>query len=205
MAFTVSDLFQQHYDRFVEHVRRHLRDDELTEEIPRGAIDPRDIVEEAACQAATRAGQKPVTTGWLVWFFQLIHEELRRQRDALKQQEREEISVEARTNLPENIEDKLQPMEQVVVEQMEPEVILTEDTIPDPEATPPDQVAATRDLLEQLQEVVQTWPRPEREIFDLRFVEGFTAQEIVRITGQPLSRVREKIGRFNTVFSRWRH
>jgi len=37
------------------------------------------------------------------------------------------------------------------------------------------------------------WPKPEREVFELYFVEGFEPDEVAMILGQPVSRVRELI------------
>jgi hypothetical protein len=40
------------------------------------------------------------------------------------------------------------------------------------------QIAVEKDLLEPLQTAVQNWPRAERDIFELYFIEGFEPDEI---------------------------
>jgi DNA-directed RNA polymerase specialized sigma24 family protein len=65
--------------------------------------------------------------------------------------------------------------------------------VPDPQAVPPDEVASQKDVLAQLQQDMRNWPRPEREVFELYFVEGLEGEEIAMVTGRPLKTVRESI------------
>ena len=48
-------------------------------------------------------------------------------------------------------------------------------------------------MLEQLQQEMKKWPRPEREVFELYYVEGLEPEEIAMVTGQPLKTVRERL------------
>ena len=50
--------------------------------------------------------------------------------------------------------------------------------LPDLHAVPADQIAVEKDLLEPLQNTLRTWPRAERDIFELYFIEGFEPDEI---------------------------
>ena len=50
--------------------------------------------------------------------------------------------------------------------------------LPDLHAVPADQIAVEKELLEPLQTAVQNWPRAERDIFELYFIEGFEPYEI---------------------------
>ncbi len=187
----VRDLFRQNYNRLLRHARRDVQHDELAGDIPKGALDPKDLVDEAARQAEAKPGQKPREMSWLVWFYHLIHEELRRRRQRLKEAAATEISAEQKQNLPED--RRLLPMDRMVKEEIEPEVIKTEDIVPNPEAVPPDQAAEENDLLEHLQEAIKTWPRLERDVFELHFVEGLGPEDIVLITHQSREQVRKLI------------
>jgi RNA polymerase sigma factor (sigma-70 family) len=185
------DFFRQHYGQLLHHARRHIRHFELTEEIPSRALDARDIVDEAARQAEAKTREKPGTMSWLVWIYHLLHQELRVQRDALRQEERQSVSVEKQVTLPELSPQALFPLEKIVQKDMEPEVIKIEDVVADPEAAPPDQIEAAKDLLEYLQSSIQGWPRVDRDAFELYVVEGFEPEEVARITGQSLKKVKE--------------
>jgi ribosomal subunit interface protein len=177
----IRELLQEHYAELLRHVRRHIRHDEMAGDIPKGALDARDIVDEAARQALTQASRKPHKMNWLVWFYFLIHPELRRQRRALKQAKAEVVSLEELKVLPDDAEkasgyDAERPLD--IIEQ---------------ELEPPDEIAAEKDLLEHLQTAVQSWPRAEREIFELYFIEGFDPDEIAMVTRQTLKTVQENI------------
>ena len=187
----ITELFQRHYTRLLYHVRRHLRHDEMAGEIPKGALDPRDIVDEAARRTIAKAEQKPPKADWLVWLFHLIHEELHRQRRILKEKQEREIPIERRMTLPEF--KSLHPLEEIVVKNMEPQVIRKEDVLPNPEVTAPDEIVAAKDLLETLQNTIQDLPQPEREVFELYFVQGFQPEEISMITRKPVDQVQRAI------------
>ena len=140
---------------------------------------------------------EPHKMNWLVWFYFLIHAELRRQRRALKQAKAEVVSLEELKVLPDDAEkasgyDAERPLD-IIEQELEPPVVKTEGLLPDLHAVPPDEIAAEKDLLEHLQTAVQSWPRAEREIFELYFIEGFDPDEIAMVTRQTLKTVQENI------------
>ena len=193
----VRDFFKQHYTRLLRHARHHIRHDELAGNIPKGALDARDIVDEAARRAVANTAQRSKGMSWLVWFYHLIHEELKRQRRLSKQKKAGEISIDETRALPEDAEkaagyDAEQPLD-IIEEELEPPVVRTEALLPDPKAVPPDQTLAQKDLLELLQHNMQNWPRQEREVFELYFVEGLEPDEIAMVTSQPLKAVRDNL------------
>jgi RNA polymerase sigma factor (sigma-70 family) len=189
----VHDLFKRHYNALVNHARRDLRYDELADNLPHDAIDPRTIVDEVARQAEADATHKPRQADWLVWFYHLLHVELRRQRNRWKRKQTQEIPTQGPATLPEGRPDALQPMEQFTKKELEPEVARVEDVTPYPYIPPPDQVVEHQELLEHLQNAARRWPRVQREIFELYFIRGFTPEQIAMITGHPLKAVRDHI------------
>src|SRR6266850_3739897 len=96
----VRELLKQFYDSLLHHARRHIRHDELARDLPRGAVDPKDIVDEVVGQAEARADKKPKQLSWRVWLYHLLHEELRRQRNSYKQREGKELPTEKTITLP---------------------------------------------------------------------------------------------------------
>ena len=193
----VRELFQRHYKELLRHARRHIGHDELAGEIPTNALEAPDIVDEVARRAMTKAAERPKGMDSVIWFYHLIHEELKRQRRLLKQKKTQEVSIDEIKALPEDAEkaagyDALRPLD-IIQEELEPPVVRTEGLVPDPHAVPPDELASQKDVLAQLQEDMRNWPRPEREVFELYFVEGLEAEEIAMVTGRPLKTVRESI------------
>lgn len=184
---------QQNYNHLLQHARRHIRHDELTGDIAAGALDPRDIVDEVVRQTEANVSRKPNNLSWLVWLFHLLHEELRRQCERLKQEAAESVPTEQRTTLPEQKAEALQPLEQMVEKVLEPEIVRVEDVIPNQGAVPPDRIAEEKELVAYLQSAVQRWPRPERELFELYWVQSFEPTEIAWITGQPIKQVKSTL------------
>jgi ribosomal subunit interface protein len=170
----VRELFQRHYKELLRHARRHIGHDELAGEIPTNALEARDLVDEVARRAMTKAAERPKGMDSLIWFYHLIHEELKRQRRLLKHKKTQEVSIDEIKALPED-------------------AVRTEGLVPDPQAVPPDEVASQKDVLAQLQQDMRNWPRPEREVFELYFVEGLEGEEIAMVTGRLLKTVRESI------------
>jgi RNA polymerase sigma factor (sigma-70 family) len=193
----IREFFQSHYTKLLRHAGHHIRHDELAGDIPKGALDARDIVDEVARQAEAKAGAKPRQMKWLVWIYHLMHQELSRQRRALKQKMIEEVSLEERKKLPEDSEkaagyDAEKPLD-IIEEELEPSVVQRRDLVPDTRIEPPDEILARKDALEQLQRDMRNWPRPEREVYELYFVEGLEPEEIAMVTRQPLKKVQENI------------
>jgi ribosomal subunit interface protein len=170
----VRELFQRHYKELLRHARRHIGHDELAGEIPTNALEARDLVDEVARRAMTKAAERPKGMDSLIWFYHLIHEELKRQRRLLKHKKTQEVSIDEIKALPED-------------------AVRTEGLVPDPQAVPSDEVASQKDVLAQLQQDMRNWPRPEREVFELYFVEGLEGEEIAMVTGRLLKTVRESI------------
>jgi RNA polymerase sigma factor (sigma-70 family) len=193
----VRDLFQQHYKDLLRHARRHILQDELAGEIPRGALDPKDIVDEVVRKAMAKVDEGPKGMSWVSWFYHLVHEELKRQHWLLKHKGTEEIAADETKTLPEDAEraagyDIEQPLD-IIEEKLEPPLVRTESLIPDSTAMPPDEFVAQKDALARLEQDMRNWPRSEREVFELYYVEGLEPEEIAMVTGQTLAEVRRHI------------
>ena len=88
----------------MRHARRQIHQDELAGEIPKGALDPKDIVDEVASKAMTKKDAGPKGISVVSWFYQLVHEELKRQHWLLKHKATEEIPTDDTKTLAEDAE-----------------------------------------------------------------------------------------------------
>jgi RNA polymerase sigma factor (sigma-70 family) len=165
------ELFQQHYKEFLRHVRRHILHDERAGDLPKDAVKPRDVLSEVARRAEANAGKGPKRGSWLTWFYRLVHEELMRQRRLLKQRR----------------------PKQAIISAGQKEATGTKATTVHSEEVPPAEIAARKDVVAQLEQDMRNWPRPEREVFELYYVEGLDPEEIAMVTGQSLKIVRENL------------
>jgi ribosomal subunit interface protein len=85
-ADMVSELLRVHNNQLLAHVRREVRIAELAGDLPRGMVDPRDIVDEAARICLAHSDSKPVELTYELWFYQLIRRELARRRAEFNQE-----------------------------------------------------------------------------------------------------------------------
>jgi RNA polymerase sigma factor (sigma-70 family) len=135
--------------------------------------------------------------GWLVWFFRLIHEELRRRRRMFQEMAEERLPVDQETKRPDEEDlaagyDAEQPLD-IIVREFEPVLTELRELVPDPTAPNPEESVERREILEALQRIVQTWSRQERDVFELHFVQGFSVPEVAQITGLDQNRVKEVV------------
>lgn len=192
----IRELLAAHYRRLLRYGRRQLWHDITAGEVPRDAIDPRAVVDEAARRALADPRKKPAAMPYLLWFYVLVRQELARRRKALKAATAT-LPVEAPRFLPDDLAvaegyDAEQPLD-IIERQIEPPVAEAKDLLPDPRSETPDQAAVRHELLAELRRVVSRWPQADRDLFELYYVEGFEPHEVAMILGTPEQRVRERI------------
>jgi len=183
----IGALLEENYARLLRYVRRHLWHEVRLKKLPEGSVDARAVVDEVARLALAAPEKKPAGVGFLLWFYMLARRELARRCKAVRTQAQETVPLEEPRVLPEYAEtaDGYEPERPLdIVEQvLEPPVVETKDLVPDPRTAPPDEVVARRELLEGVQNTANNWPKPEREAFELYFVEGFEPGEIAMVLG----------------------
>ena len=120
-------------------------------------------------KGSKRSYEGPKEGSWLTWFYHLIHQELKRQRRRFAPDKAGKVSTnESKTFSKEGAKASRQ-------------------------ADPIEEGLARKDALARLEQDMRNWPRPEREVFELYYVEGIEPEEIAMITRQPLRTVRENI------------
>lgn len=168
----VQSLFQQHYRDLLHYTRRHIRYDEAAGDISPGAINAKEVLNTVRECALAKAGERPRGVNWMVWFYHLIHKELERRRHELGTRQPRKTDLSSRQLEP-NAQSQL-PFQQH-------------------EQDPFEEITSQKDTLELLQQDMPSWPRAEREAFELYYVEGLEAEEIAVVTGYPLKTVQENI------------
>jgi ribosomal subunit interface protein len=193
----IRELLASHHARLLRYVRRHLWHAVTARELPANAIDPRAVVDEVARRALAAPERKPDKLSYLLWLYVLARQELARRRKALQAQAEETVSLEKVQALEDDGAeaegyDAEQPLD-IIERELEPPVVPTGDVLPDPAAVSPAEIVSRRELLAELRRTANAWPRPEREVFELHFVEGFEPDEVAMILGQPVASVRKLI------------
>ncbi|RME93218.1 MAG: sigma-70 family RNA polymerase sigma factor [Verrucomicrobia bacterium] len=188
-------LVEANHRRLLRFVRRQLWHDVSSGEIPAGAIDPRAVVDEVVRQALANPQRKPADQSYLLWLYALARRELARRRREIRQRLAAGESLEDIRPLTEEearLEgyDPEQPLD-LVERLLEPPVAEVRDFVPDDHAASPDAELVRRELLAEMRRAASHWPRLEREVFELSYVEGFEPYEVAMVLGVSEDRVRE--------------
>jgi len=196
-ADVLRALLQQHYSRLLRYVRRSLWHETAAGELPPNAIDARAVVDEVARQALAAPEKKPDKFSYLVWLFTLARREIVRRRRAWQAQATQVTSLDTPQPLAEQAEaaagyDPEQPLD-IIEQQLQPPIAEAKDLLPDQRTPNPAEVVADRELLAQTRKLAATWPRAEREVFELYFVEGFEPEEVAMILGRSTKAVQDLI------------
>lgn len=194
----LRDLLAHNHARLLQHVKLQLSHAGENGDRLERIIDPRAVVDEVARRALADPESKPARLSHLLWLYTLARQEVARRRRLLKTQEAESVSLESLRKLPgiddeEEGYDAEQPLDLIERQEASTRATMRELT-PDEHAVSPADSAVSHDLLDEARRLAGDWTRPEREIFELHFVDGFEPREIATVTRRTLRRVREIIG-----------
>ncbi|EEF57238.1 sigma-70 family RNA polymerase sigma factor [Pedosphaera parvula] len=77
--------------------------------------------------------------------------------------------------------------------QLSEQVAGTEGQVGEQEHDPLEDIVRGEDASALLQHEMRAWPRPEREVFELYYVEGMETEQIEMVTGYALNVVQESL------------
>jgi len=186
-ASDISAYINVNLPRLRRFVQRELDYREGQGQVPAGQIAVEDVIGEAIATALGNHGERPERMKLEPWLYRMAREAIEHiasdggeeYRIALEQPQR-------RQNVQASDEPRLQfhqPDESLVVENM----------IPDRTANNPEELAARREMLSQVEQALGDAGGPEREAFLLYTVEGFSLEEIADITKRSVEEVRASI------------
>lgn len=190
----VAELLAAHVSHLLAHARRAIRMAELTGELPAGAVDPRDVVDEAVRICLEHPGRMGGKLTFEQRFYQLIRAELDRQVRCFSEEQTFRTEAEM---MPPFAEEEL---EESIIRKLEPDERLFEEKFADQSAAPADQMISGRELVDLLQQEVKNWPPNERDIFELHYMAGFDAIEIAMIRHWKTDEVEELLSKIQQRF-----
>ncbi|MEI9898110.1 MAG: HPF/RaiA family ribosome-associated protein [Chthoniobacter sp.] len=183
-AEVLSALIAAHDAHLLAHARRVLRMAELTDDIPVGATDPRDSVDEAVRICLAEPERKPRDLTYEEWLYRLIGEETSRQiRQFVEESRLRHFPMDGIRPSKDDGYDAESPL-QIIAEELTPDEDLPEERIPDPRAIPPGLEVSGQELVRILEQEVKNWRPEERKIFELHYLVGFDDAEIAAIRAQ---------------------
>lgn len=201
----IRALLENHHARLRRYVRRHLWHEVALGKIPREAVDADAVVDEITREATAQPEKRPENLSCLTWFYVLARRELTHRCQAVQVELRETMDPQAPRAPHTETENAagFKPAQRPGSHShrtLGSSLVQLKKFIPDGRngrATPPTVAIAQRELLERVQEVANTWPKPERETFELYFVEGLEPAEIGIVLGLPDSKARKLLARIH--------
>ena len=197
-AEVARSLLERESGRLLRYIRRHLWHDVVAGDLPRGAVEAKEVVDEVARRALSAPDNKPANRSFLVWLYDLARQEIARRRKELRTQGAESVWLDAPNKVPEGTDlaigyDPDQPLD-IIERRLEPPVADTEEFVADQRTEAPAEIVAQRDLLAETCKLAASWPKPDREVFELYYVEGFEPDEIAMLLALNKSKIQEVIG-----------
>jgi RNA polymerase sigma factor (sigma-70 family) len=172
-------------ERFVE---RELYFCEAAGQMAPGAILWEEVVDEAVARALGDGAEKPERLALEPWLYRLA---LHAMGDLMARAEADgpEIHLEEPVR-KRNVRASDEPQLQF----HQPDESFTEETvIADRRTATPEDIAYSDEMLQLVYSALQGVVRPDREVFILHSLEGFSVEEIAVITDQPPQQVRDSI------------
>jgi RNA polymerase sigma factor (sigma-70 family) len=171
-------------ERFVE---RQIAYRESQGELAADQVAPEDVVAEAIATALGDELEKPERIKIEPWLYRLATEAI--DRLSVNDGDERDIPLE-RQHGTQNV---LASDEARLQFHQPDDKLLEEDIIADGHAGNPEEMASRQELITLVQVALRDAKRPDREVFILHAVEGFSQEEIAAITNHTLEEVRASI------------
>ncbi|MBN1675448.1 MAG: HPF/RaiA family ribosome-associated protein [Kiritimatiellae bacterium] len=189
----ISDLLNEQYDRLVKYVYRQIEHVAQTRGLAAGRLNARTVVDQAAARALAAPEQLPGGMSYQVWLYALAREEFERGCTELAQEAGHTLSMdEAASRQPHAEESDETPID-YLSEQMQPDPDQAALQASDEESLSPDEELERKELIANVRRIAEKWPKQERDVFDLYFIEGFSPREIALIQNRRPHDVREAV------------
>jgi RNA polymerase sigma factor (sigma-70 family) len=185
---------QPHLESFNQFVREEVEYNLATGDLKSDELTTEDVVDAVVLNAFEEYKKSPPKfplDRWLVMLaMKYVRNEIRRLR-----QDREEF-VHLEENIPETPpEEEVVTLGEETLDFYQPdEDLRMEDVVADPIAETPEQVAETREAIQQfVNQTLTELPRAWRDAFVLTRVQGFSTAEIAEIFAQPEKKVKQNL------------
>lgn len=183
----ISEYIDVNLPRLTRFIQRELRYREDQEQILAGSIAVEDVINEAIANALSEAFEKPERMKLEPWIHRLAVQAI----DRMASDGRDEGRIPLERS---HGEPNVHASDEAVLQFHQPDdKLFEENVIPDPAANNPEELAARRELIRQMETSLRDAGRAEREAFIFYTIEGFTLDEIADITNHTVEEVRAAI------------
>lgn len=188
-AKDISDYINVNFPRLRRYIERELRHREDQEQLTAGSVTVEDVVNEAIANALSDQQEKPERMKLEPWIHRLSAQAI----DQLSSDGNDEGRIPLERS---HGEQNVRGSDEAILQFHQPdEKLFEENVIADPTANNPEELAARRELIGQIEATLRDAGRAEREAFIFYTIEGFTLDEIADITSHTVEEVRAAITR----------
>lgn len=182
----IMSVLRDNFSRALKLVAEQINDYAVDRVIPKRAIDARDVVSCAAQTVLKHPNLRPGSMTLERWFLSLAMHQIRRAiRNYLKDANKTvplELEVEPRGAYA-LVEEQEDTIEDAVWAALDPAEISKLDFIPDTDTEQPDAQVDRLVILDAVRGMARNWPKAERDIFEMYFIQGFEVTEIAQVLG----------------------
>ena len=183
----ISQWVNANLPRLERFVQRELRYRISTTQIRDGQISQEEVVDEVMVSALSHEEQKPDELTLESWLYRLALRAIRSLAHA--NADTANVSLDAPAGIP-----NVTGSDENVLQYHQPDDSLPEESvIRDESARTPEEILASEEMVNQLDRVLHEAGPQSRETFVLFTLEGFTVEEIARITDLAPDRIRKSI------------
>jgi RNA polymerase sigma factor (sigma-70 family) len=186
-SLDIASYIDVNLPRLERFVQRQITYRESQGDLAPDQVALEDVVAEAICVALGDEFEKPERIKIEPWLYRLANEAI--DRLSASDSDERDIPLE-RQHGTQNV----QASDEARLQFHQPDDrLLEEDIIADGHAESPELLAARGELIKLVQVALRDARRPDREVFILHAVEGFTQEEIAAITNHTLEEVRASV------------
>jgi RNA polymerase sigma factor (sigma-70 family) len=183
----ISEYIDINLPRLKRFIQRELQYREDQEQFAPGNIAVEDVINEAIANALSEAFEKPERMKLEPWIHRLALEAI----DHLASDGNDEGRIPLERSRG---EQNVRGTDEALLQFHQPdEKLFEENVIADTSANNPEELAARRELISQVETTLRDAGRDEREAFIFYTIEGFTLDEIGDITNHTVEEVRAAI------------
>lgn len=193
----VEELISQQVPRLTQYVQREVAYYLATGELIPDLIRVEDVVDEAVMRALTEYETRPSNLPFDRWLITLASDVLDKQIQQV--QIRREAAVQEETRVEQRL-SRVSPeqagcaVEDEMYDWYQPDENLhQEDIVADPHTSSPEEIAAHRQLQQELDQTIAFLPKRWRDVLVLHCIEDFTLEEVSLVTGQTLEEVQQDL------------
>lgn len=185
----ISNWINANLRRLERFVARELRYRVATGQIRSGQVSREEVIDEVMVSALSHEEEKPEGLSMESWLYRLALRAI--QRLARANGDIAEVSLDA----PVGRQNVTGSDENVLQYHQPDDSLRAESVIRDENVRTPEEIFASEEMVAQLDFVLHRTNPPDREVFVLFALEGFTVEEITRITDLQPDRIRKSIQR----------